>query len=355
MLTGKPYPNFSLPTYYRELGIDFKEVDADDHVEVIANCPKCVEQGEARADTKQRLWANEAKGEFCCYNCGWGGGFPYLVAGLSNTTLAGALSLMKGKAGSLDVLNFRLAHQEYERDDDDEGDELREVAFPHGFESFDECKDQDTAFHRYLTKRGIPHSYAKRMGWGFSRVGYTRGRIIVPTYMDDRLVFWQARDILERRHDRWGTDEYRKVLNPKGASKSRVLYNYDQARLHRTVVMVEGFIDAAKAGNNAVAINGKKLHPAQVEHLSRTKCREVILMLDPDAFTDQRYHRQGPLKGRLKKPSSVDLAKGLLSVYFQVKTIRLPEGRDAGSYAPKELRRLLAEQAPGATLKPLNG
>jgi len=355
MLTEKPYPQFSLATYYRELGIDFKEIEADDHVEIITNCMKCVENGELRPDTKQRLWANETRGQFCCYNCGWDGGLPWLVAGISNTTLAGALGLMKGKTSSFGVFSFRLAQQEYERDDDDEADELREVAFPHGFESFEECRTKKTIFHRYLDKRGIPLSYAKMMGWGFSTVGYTQSRIIVPTYMDDRLVFWQARDILEKEHPNFGDPAlYRKVLNPKGVSKSKVLYNFDVAAKFSTVVIVEGFIDAAKAGPNAMAINGKKLHAAQAEHLTRTKAREIVLCLDPDAFTDQRYHRTGPRAGKLKKPSSVEHAKGLLSIYFKVRTVRLPDGRDAGSYEPSELRQLLGEAVyPSASLAEL--
>jgi hypothetical protein len=126
-------------------------------------------------------------------------------------------------------------------------------------------------------------------------------------------------------------------------SKSKVLYNFDVAAKFSTVVIVEGFIDAAKAGPNAMAINGKKLHAAQAEHLTRTKAREIVLCLDPDAFTDQRYHRTGPRAGKLKKPSSVEHAKGLLSIYYKVRTVRLPDGRDAGSYEPSELRSLLGE------------
>ena len=108
-------------------------------------------------------------------------------------------------------------------------------------------------------------------------------------------------------------------------------------------------MDAAKAGPAAVAVNGKTLHAAQVEWLTKTKARKVCLLLDPDAFTDGRR------KGDKVKPSSVEAARALLSIYFTVRTVRLPEGRDAGSYRAGELRAILAgrssEPRPAPTLR----
>ena len=338
----KRFPQFSLAGYLRDEKIDHREWESGDHVELALNCPMCVERGEKSPDTKGRLWVNELNNVFYCYNCEWAGQLPRLVTKLSNTTLAGALRVLRGKVNTLDVLNYKLAH-DYERDDDeDEHDEtLPEVTFPHGFQAFDDHRDEDTLFHRYLSKRGVSLEYAAGMGWGFSRIGYVANRIVVPTFMEDRLVFWQARDVLDTGHPAFGTKEYRKVLNPAGVSKQKVLYNFDVAKAYPEIIICEGFIDAAKAGPAAVAINGKTLHAAQVIALSKTKAASVCLLLDPDAFTDAKVHRTGSFRGKVKKASSVESARSILAMHFRVRTVRLPPGRDAGSYAPEDLRAMV--------------
>lgn len=351
------FPNFDVKEFLTDQKIDFKVSDADDHEEVMVNCPSCLERGEVRADTKRRLWIAPVKGVFHCYNCDWDGNLVRLVMRLAGVGVRGATRLMRGKMTSLEYLNFPLVHDSVRAQDDDDEDFLPEVAFPHGFQSFDECRVK-TPFHRYLRRRGIPLAYAKEMGWGFSTVGFTKDRLVVPTYMDDRLVFWQARDILEEDHPAAGTADYKKVLNPKGASARRVVYGFDALKPFTEIVLVEGFTDAAKVGSQAAAINGKALHMAQVEALTRLPLlRSVVLLLDPDAWKDERYHREGPRRGKVKRASSVEMARSLLSVYFEVRAVRLPDGRDAGSYEmgaldevlwPKDLRRA-AEKSWSAT------
>lgn len=339
----KTYSHFSIRQYFKDLDIDFKIHDAEDHKEVVTNCPMCVEN-EGKPDTRNRLWINEKKGRFNCFNCGWSGILPYLVRKFSNTNLLGALKILKGKTSELEYLNFSLV--EPDEDEDEETDRLKEIEFPYGFELFEDHKKKITPFHTYLKKRGIPIEYAIEHGWGFSTVGYCKNRIVVPTYMNDRLVFWQARDILEKRHPNWGDKKlYKKVYNPKGVSARHVLYNFDQAKNYDEIVLVEGFTDASKVGPFAMAINGKKLHSAQVEHLIQTKVKSIVLLLDPDAFTDVRRYQKGPKKGKIRKPSSVRQAVSLLSIYYPVRVVRLPEGRDAGSYPVGALSDVIKNKA----------
>jgi hypothetical protein len=332
------YPNFSLEEYLEDQGITFRKKDAEDHVEFAMNCPNCVDNGEARPDTKQRLWINSKTGAFYCYNCGWDGPLPRLVQHFSNTDYMGAIKILRGKQlNPLEHLNFKLAHQSADWSDQKK---IKTVVLPHGFESFEEA-GRDTKYHDYLKKRGIPLSYAIKMGWGFSDFGYTKNRIIVPSYIDDHLVFWQARDVLDEKHEKWGTSDYRKVLNPKGISARHVLYGYDKAQHYERIYICEGFIDAAKAGYAAVAINSKTLHHAQVELLCESNAKQVYLLLDDDAYNDEKRYVKGPKAGKLKTPSSVKRAVKMLKPYFEVKCIRFPKGRDAGSYEIKTLQKLL--------------
>lgn len=344
MLQPMKYPNFSVKNYLNDIQLQFNTHDTGEHNELAINCPSCVDNGEPRPDTKKRLWINGKTGDFYCYNCSWAGQLPKLVCALSHTTLLGALRIMKGKTGNLEILSYRLSNEvdfTFKELESEEIGNLPEVEFPHGFELFSENRDAKTIFHKYLRKRGIDLDYACEQEWGYSKRGYTANRLIVPTYMNKRLVMWQARDILEKKHQLWGTKEYRKVLNPKGVSKSKVLYNFDKAKEFEEIVVVEGFIDAAKVGDNAVAINGKSLHAAQLEAFTQTKAKSIVLLLDPDAFEDEKRYANGPKKGRLRKPSSVEKARSMLSVLFDVRTVKLPDGRDAGSYDHDELQSII--------------
>jgi len=346
MGAGRPeyskFPNFDLGHYLKENGVYYLKHDSDDHVEYAMNCPMCRLRGEKRSDTKRRLWVNPRVGMFTCYNCDWSGPLERLVQIFSKCDVERAIRILEGrKPGSLEMLNFPLHHPEY--DNDDEAETLREVEFPHGFRLFSDSEDTDTIFHRYLEGRDIPLEYAIENGWGFSEVGYTQHRIIVPTYMEERLVFWQARDVLGNLHDHYGTNLYKKVLNPKGVSARSVLYNYDTAKNHGEIILCEGFVDVCKAGANAVATNGKKLHSAQVEWLTKTKARNIVILWDEDAYSDEKRYVKGRNKGKIKKPCSVDAAISMLKSFFDVRCIKLPDGRDAGSYAMGELEELLTD------------
>lgn len=337
------HPNFSLRDYLFESKVDFLVHDSNGHDEYALNCPACIENGEPRADTKRRLWINTETGKFYCYNCTWAGQLTKFVQRISKTSLVGALRILKGKSSDLEILNYRLSNNvefSYSEMEDDTLP-LAETEFPHGFELFADNKKRKTIYHKYLDSRGVSMSYASEMDWGFCDVGYAQKRIIVPTYMNDKLVLWQARDILAESHPLYGKKDYKKVLNPKGVSKSKVLYNFDKAKESSEIIVCEGFFDAAKAGENAVAINGKTLHSAQVEALAQTKARSIILLLDPDAFTDERRYASGKLAGQVKKACSVEKARSMLASLYDVRIVRLPDGRDAGSYQQDELQSLI--------------
>jgi len=316
------YPNFNLEEYLTEKEIDFKNHDADDHQEVAICCDMCEERGEKRNDTKYRLWVNTKVGKFYCYNCDWQGSMPWLVRHLEKASIEDALKILRGELlDPMEHLSLKLYEEKMEPDDAEE-DLLPEVSFPHGYSPI-------MRPHPYLAKRGIDWQYAEANDWGVSSAGYTEGRIIVPTYIDSKLVFWQARATWEEEdhelHRTFENDDFRKVLNPKGASARRVLYNYDLAKKFETIVLVEGFIDAYKVGDNAMATNGKTLHAKQIELLRDTKAKTIILMWDRDSWNDNKR------KKRDKRPS-VKKAADMLKMFFDVKAVKMPEGRDPGSF-----------------------
>jgi len=342
-LLKERFPNFSLDSYLKQQKVYFRKHDSEDHTEYATNCPECKKRGEARPDTKKRLWINPKKGTFYCYNCGWDGPLTRLVQTFSKCDWRRAIKILEGdRPSSLELLNFELIHEEF--DFNDEKEKLREIEFPHGFQLFaDFACETDTIYHDYLDSRGVPLEIAIAHGWGFSDVGFVKHRIVVPHYVNERLVFWQARDVLEDDHPDYGTKDYKKVLNPKGCSARSVLYNYDVAKLHGEIILCEGFIDAIKAGPNAVATNGKVLHAAQVELLTNTNAKSIIILWDDDAYTDEKIYTKGRFKGKIKKPSSAKAAQSALQSFFKVRFVRLPAGRDAGSYEMGELESVIME------------
>lgn len=330
------FPNFDLPEFLVNQDIAWKTYSGGDHNECAINCPKCTERGETKPDTKQKLWINYDKGTFFCYRCQWSGNLTRLVQGLIGGSYLNAIKIVRGRTiDQMEFMSLRLHVEPFEKFEEDV--EIKEVDLPHGYEPIE-------GPHPYLEKRGVPWQYAQFYDWGISTAGYTKDRIIVPTFMDKKLVFWQARATWNPE-DVETEDEndikLKKVLNPKGASARHVLYNFDVAKKYETIVIVEGFMDAVKAGPNAVATNGKNLHPQQVEWLRKTKAKKIILCWDNDAWTDGKKSKDGK-----KKPSSIQKATELLrSADYEVLAAMLPAGRDPGSFKYKSanLQKIISE------------
>lgn len=309
------YPNFSIPEYLKELDIDYKQHDSDAHIEYAINCPECVNRGEERLDTKYRLWINQKTTLFHCYNCEWSGLITTLIRRLSNISFERAIKILNGKSlDPLDHLNLLLFEEHMEPDEPEFN--LKEIEFPYGYEPI-------TSPNSYLELRGIPLSYAKEHDWGYCKVGYCKERLIVPTYMENRLVFWQARATWDEPRNK----NFKKVLNPQGVAAKPILYQYDSAKEYKTIIVAEGFTDAAKIGPDAVATNGKRLHSAQVEWLEAIRAEKIILMYDRGAF------KPGRKKDGVSTPSSAARAIEMLKTIARVYVAVLPDNRDPGDYS----------------------
>lgn len=77
-----------------------------------------------------------------------------------------------------------------------------------------------------------------------------------------------------------------KTLNPPGEILSKMLYNYNEAKLAKVVFVVEGIFDAARLierGLFPVAIFGCNLSVEQIFLLSETKAEEIVICLDNGA------------------------------------------------------------------------
>lgn len=314
--------------------MDFKEHPADGHLEVSICCydPEC---NEGEPDREFKMWVNEDKGTYICYRCGERGSIVRLIMKVAACAFENAIRILKGKIqdGDLNFMIFKL----HDREDDivlDHEEEIsaREIELPYSYEPINKP-------HPYLTKRGVPWEIAKALGWGISKTGYTADRLIVPTFQENRLVFWQARDILDELHEHWGDKKfYRKVLNPKGVSARHVLYNYDNAKEYSTIIITEGFMDATKVGLNAVSTNGTNVHARQVELLRETKAETVILLWDIDSYMGKKDKKTG----KMGVPPAIKAGR-ILRDFFRVKHAILPDNKDPGDYdlGSEELKKII--------------
>ena len=133
--------------------------------------------------------------------------------------------------------------------------------------------------------------------------------IILPVYMNGQIVGWQARFPGERN---WKTCGFKKYYNLPNFKKSRVLYNFDEARTMPFIVLVEGMTGVWRMGAPTTACFGMP-SGRQLRMLAETK-KPICVFLDPGA--------------RKEAGEAVETLLGYGSPAF---CAELPEGYDPGN------------------------
>jgi hypothetical protein len=163
------------------------------------------------------------------------------------------------------------------------------------------------------------------------------GRIVIPIYMNEQLVGWQARYIGKPI-----SDNVPKYYTCPGTQRNQILYNYDSAKKAKFAVLVEGPTDAWRVGINGIASLGSSVSSTHIQ-LMQAAWRDggLGLMLDPD-YVHKPSHDP-------KEPSPYDKLKLTLSDPTLFKNgmleIVLPDGTDPGSMDRTELWKLIANVA----------
>jgi hypothetical protein len=122
--------------------------------------------------------------------------------------------------------------------------------------------------HRFIEGEKCPN--CKATGFNFYY-----GRIIIPTYENGKLVYFQGRDFLNR-------NKKYKYMNPS-APRSQVVYFYDHISEGDVVYVTEGPIDAMMLYDySATSIMGNKITLPQVKKLLWKRPKEIIFIPDND-------------------------------------------------------------------------
>jgi DNA primase len=183
----------------------------------------------------------------------------------------------------------------------------------------------------FLNSKGYQQGKIKEAGLGLSSEKGSfydrfRGRIIFPIFdLNSQIVGFGGRVFKDKDNK-----EIAKYVNTPQTvlyDKSRILYGLDKAKVEirkkNACILVEGYTDvimAHQAGTeNVVATSGTALTPFQLKILKRYT-ENLVLGFDMDVAGDTATKR------------GIDLAQ---SSGFNIKVLRLPEGKDAAEIISK--------------------
>jgi len=277
-------------------------------------CPFCLRRN--AVDTKHRLWINHRWGVgldpgadcydpqdrfwwMCvCYNEGCMSD-PENRKELRNMLYGGIGRELHGErvviaAGSIEAASLGV------------------VGFPGYCQRVDELPDVHRAC-QYLLRRGMD---AKQLGpqydlsYCHESIEYpiVAGKLIIPIYMDNNMVGWQARPPYEAD---WKTQP--KYYNCPRTNKRLMLYGSDAAKQVPFCTIVEGVTDVWALGRGAVCVLGKDMSPIQGGIIG-ANWDAAVIALDGDA-----QERAVRMQDHLERECDMQ---------GKVVNVRLPDGLD---------------------------
>lgn len=242
-----------------------------------ASCPEC-------NDTRRRMWIGYRFGEF-----------PWLVHCFNSHCFSGANGrrrrrvlheLLTGSARPVALPYAPGQVDEYALASST--GPLPAVAAPGRVVPLSDLHRDHHAIRYLIGRRLDPAELSDRYSVGYCQQSdnrFVEGRIIIPVIMNGVMVGWQGR---------WPDDlDWKKVSIPKSYNnphmpRRRMFYGYDSALHYRTIVIVEGPIDAWSVGGNALAVLGSTLAGPQREMLAKHWGQgAVVVMLDGEAVSER--------------------------------------------------------------------
>lgn len=140
------------------------------------------------------------------------------------------------------------------------------------------------AWNYLKEERKFEDIYSLQTTWDFyfpaimDIAGKWKYRIIVPIYLDGKMVSWFGRDYTNKQENRYEfpPDEMN-VVNPKD-----VIYGLDLANPDLPLVLVEGPLDVWKLGPQSGGAFGTSLTDGQIQLLKKKGFNHLILVGDND-------------------------------------------------------------------------
>lgn len=129
--------------------------------------------------------------------------------------------------------------------------------------------------HRKIDLNTYSFMLSKPVNTTDKKVDKWLGRLIIPVYKDDKLIFYQGRALD-------GIKTNKKYESPSVA-KDRVLFGFDKLFISTDypLFIMEGFFDAHLV--DGIAILGNQLSKSQIEWINKSKRKKVYI---PDRYGD---------------------------------------------------------------------
>jgi hypothetical protein len=316
----------------------------------VTHCPTCDKDGKLYVLTKAK--PGMERGAWICYRCqdtegtGSGRSCVSLIEWMEDLSFVDAIKRLAEGGTSADadfIGSIEKLMKEMEERGEVVDEVIPEVSLPREFHFIDAQH-----YPPYCIERGISLERAMRFKLGYARSGVYRNRLIAPVYFDDRCVGFQARWMAKKppmcTADELpcmickGKDEHKrlpKTKHAKRAKMSKLLYNYDVARHHKRIVLVEDPWSAIHIGASGTASFGTHVSQNQFELLLKSSMEELVIIYDRD---------DGAAIGKSGYEKALAFAQRIASI-VPVRCVRMPDDRDPDEHSIKSLRKLV-ERTP---------
>lgn len=273
------------------------------------NCPfpEC-------SDHNWHCGVNLESSMFNCYICGNSGHFTKLITKLENCSFSEAETLYRTL---LDSKTYWANPAETQRSD------LTPISTHPPLESTNVFPQIhiDYLQNRGLNPQGVIKKYKLR---ACSNIGKYKFRIIIPYFLNGRLVTFTSRDVTGQGIPYKDCPPEESIIPVK-----ETLYNIDTVR--DQILIVEGPGDVWKIGDGAVATSTANYNFKQIEMLKKLKIKgvkNIFIMFDAEEQAIQKAEK---------------LAKELESIYDHVEVLKLSSPGDPGEMTEGDVRYLRKE------------
>ena len=170
-----------------------------------------------------------------------------------------------------------------------------------------------TTARALLVKRGFEIDKVSKAGWGYCTRGKYSGYIIMPFYMNNKLIYFNARRFMGS-----GPKFNNPDIEDFGLGKSMIIYNVDALYTYKKVYLVESVMNGETMGSNGIATGGKKVSNYQLNLILKSPVEKIIIGLDDDAIED-----------------AIKIAFKLID-YKKVKIMQMPYKKDINDLGKKK-------------------
>jgi len=332
------YSKVNLEKVLKHYNLDYRSYRGQKGREFECVCP-------FHDDSTPSFSIQENTGVFNCFVCGGGDFLKFIKLLEGFKTTKDALEFVKkqiGQEDNIDVFSIikdstdKFIQNEEQIDEVNTEQEIKEVILP-------KSKPAEEFFD--IVKKRVSLEDIKKYGMRYCVDDKTyHERLIIPVYMNNKLVTFAARD-MSGKAEIWGKVKtilkqkklskqdkqkfidkymYKKILYPFGTQMGKLFFNWDEAVKHKEVVICEGIFSAIAIinfGYNALALLSCHLNFYKAKKIQQNFER-VYIALDNDDKVDVEGKRINP-----GQESAQKIMKEFLTD-IQVFNIVLPFGKD---------------------------